>query len=83
MDNDQLTNNYTPPQTEQADDDAIINDLISFLDSSVTKGVGHINVGTDEASAEIRTVETLGCSDCGKGNLACHIPNLSTGMEDA
>ena len=36
-----------------------IDDLIAFLDGSAKKGVGHINVDTDELSDKNVSVETV------------------------
>ena len=37
-----------------------IEDLVAFLDGSVNKGVGHINVDTDDQVSEAVNVETMG-----------------------
>lgn len=62
-------------------DDKRIDDIVAFLDGSTQKGVGHLNVEVNGDSTE-RSVETLGCIDCAKGNLACQVPTLHEGIDD-
>ena len=59
-----------------------IDDLIAFLDGSAKKGVGHINVDTDELSDKNVSVETMGCTDCSRTPLACSVPTLHQGLDD-
>ncbi len=59
-----------------------VNDLVSMLDNMVENGHGHINVSVDPEQ-EGKTVQTLGCLDCAKGDLACSVPTLMEGMDDA
>lgn len=59
-----------------------IDDLIAFLDGSAEKGVGHINVDTDELSDKNVSVETMGCTDCSRTPLACSVPTLHQGLDD-
>ena len=59
-----------------------VDDLVAFLDGSATKGVGHINVDTDESSNGAKTVETMGCTDCSRTPLACSVPTLHQGLDD-
>ena len=59
-----------------------IDDLIAFLDGSAEKGVGHINVDTDELSEEKKSVQTMGCTDCSRTPLACSVPTLHQGLDD-
>ena len=56
-------------------EDKRIDDIVAMLDGSIEKGVGHLNVEVNGDSTE-KTVETLGCIDCAKGNLACQVPTL-------
>ena len=62
-------------------DDKRIDDIVAMLDGSIEKGVGHLNVEVNGDSTE-RTVETLGCIDCAKGNLACQVPTLHEGIDE-
>lgn len=62
--------------------DKRIDEIVAWLDGSITKGVGHLNVEVNGDSTE-KTVETLGCIDCAKGNLACQVPTLHEGIDDA
>jgi hypothetical protein len=64
------------------DNKNMIDDIVAMLDSSVSKGVGHLNVNTVESAEESKTVEQLGCLDCAKGDLACSIPTLHEGIDD-
>ena len=61
--------------------DKRIDDIIAMLDGSIEKGVGHLNVEVNGDSTE-KTVETLGCIDCAKGNLACQVPTLHQGIDE-
>ncbi|MCR4655660.1 MAG: hypothetical protein K5770_05455 [Lachnospiraceae bacterium] len=60
----------------------MVDDLVAFLDNSVTNGVGHLNVDTDENLSENRTVDTMGCTDCSRTPLACSVPTLHQGLDD-
>ena len=59
-----------------------VDDLIAFLDGSAAKGVGHINVDTDELSDNNVSVQTMGCTDCSRTPLACSVPTLHQGLDD-
>lgn len=59
-----------------------IEDIVSMLDDMVEKGHGHINVSYDPDQTG-KEVETMGCLDCAKGNLACAVPTLHEGIDDA
>ena len=48
------------------DENKNIEDLVAFLDGSVGKGVGHINVDTDDKAEEAVNIETMGCTDCSR-----------------
>lgn len=63
------------------DNKAMVDDLVSMLDSSVAKGVGHVNVDTD-ANEESKNVQTMGCTDCSRTPLACSVPTLHEGLDD-
>jgi len=63
------------------DEKAMIDDLISKLDSGMSKGVGHVNVDTEATEAPIE-VQTLGCTDCSRTPLACSVPTLHQGIDD-
>ena len=60
-----------------------VNDIVAMLDSMVESGTGHINVTIDPEAGAGKTVETMGCIDCAKGDLACSVPTLMEGMDDA
>ncbi len=62
------------------DNNAMIDDLVKMLDSSIENGVGHINVDTDEVSSS-KTVQTMGCTDCSRTPLACSVPTLHQGLD--
>ena len=59
-----------------------IDDLVAFLDGSIEKGVGHLNVDVDETMNDSRTAQTMGCSDCSRTPLACSVPTLHQGIDD-
>jgi hypothetical protein len=70
-------------------DNKLIDDIINMLDSSMSAGTGHMNITVDENnevaydSTDIeKTVESLGCTDCAKGDLACNIPTLHEGIDE-
>ncbi|MBQ0027587.1 MAG: hypothetical protein KBS96_03185 [Lachnospiraceae bacterium] len=60
----------------------MIEDLINQLDSGMSKGVGHVNVYSNDSSEEVREVETMGCTDCSRTPLACSVPTLHQGIDD-
>ena len=60
----------------------MIEDLINQLDAGMSKGVGHVNVYTNEGSDEVKEVETMGCTDCSRTPLACSVPTLHQGIDD-
>lgn len=57
-----------------------VDDIVVMLDSMMAKGHGHVNVSMDP-DAEGSSVETLGCSDCAKGDVACKVPTLHEGLD--
>ena len=70
----------------------LIDDLIAQLDRSFAAGVGHVNVSVDDQNVRlekidksdeglVKEVETLGCLDCEKQNLACKTPTLMAGLD--
>ena len=63
-------------------EDERINDLVRMLDGDITKGVGHINVRTDDSQKESKNVLTMGCTDCSRTPLACSVPTLLEGLDD-
>lgn len=64
------------------DEKSMIDDLISQLDSGMSKGIGHINVDVDENSNSTKEVQTMGCTDCSRTPLACSVPTLEQGLDD-
>ena len=64
--------------------DKMLDDIVAFLDSSVAKGVGHLNVEVNrQDGGEVeKSVDTMGCIDCAKGNLACSVPTLHDGIDE-
>lgn len=60
-----------------------VNDIVTMLDDMMGSGHGHVNVSVDgpEGSLE-KGIETLGCTDCAKGDLACQVPTLMEGMDE-
>ncbi len=63
------------------DENAMIEDLIKQLDGGMSKGVGHVNVDTDESVQGSKNVETMGCTDCSKVPFACSVPTLHDGLD--
>ena len=59
-----------------------IDDLVAFLDGSMDKGVGHVNVDSSTESENKLSVETMGCTDCSRTPLACSVPTLHQGLDD-
>lgn len=66
------------------DNKPMINDIIAMLDSSVSEGVGHVNITvTDKGKINLeKTTTQTPDAECGDGDLACKIPNLLEGVED-
>ncbi len=60
-----------------------VDDIVTMLDDMMGSGHGHVNVSVDgpEGSLE-KGIETLGCTDCAKGDLACQVPTLMEGMDE-
>lgn len=70
----------------------LIDDLIAQLDRSFAAGVGHVNVSVEDQNVLlekidksdeglIKEVETVGCLDCQRQNLACGTPTLMEGLD--
>ena len=66
------------------DEKARIDDLVKMLDGGMAKGVGHINVDTEETKEPESpvAVQTMGCTDCSRTPLACSVPTLHQGIDD-
>ncbi len=64
------------------DEKAMVDDLIKMLDEGVGKGIGHINVDTEDTKKQSRNVQTMGCTDCSRTPLACSVPTLEQGLDD-
>ena len=58
-----------------------VDDIVSMLDNMMGNGHGHVNVSIDDAQKE-KSITTLGCTDCAKGDLACSVPTLMEGMDE-
>lgn len=60
-----------------------VDNIVSMLDDMMGSGHGHVNVSMDDSikSGE-KSVVTLGCTDCAKGDLACSVPTLMEGMDE-
>ncbi len=58
-----------------------VDDIVAMLDDMMSKGHGHVNVSVDP-DAVGKKVDTLGCTDCAKGDLACAIPTLHEGIDE-
>ena len=62
----------------------LIDDLIAQLDRSFAAGEGSAvqleKIDKNEESL-VKEVETLGCLDCEKQNLACKTPTLMEGLD--
>ena len=64
------------------DEKEMIDDLVRMLDEGMAGGVGHINVEYDEKKPS-KEVQTMGCTDCSRAPLACSVPTLEEGLDDA
>lgn len=64
-----------------ADNTKTVEDIVSMLDNMTENGHGHINVSIDDTQAD-KSVTTMGCTDCAKGDLACSVPTLMEGMDE-
>lgn len=63
------------------DEKKMIDDLVKMLDSGMAMGVGHVNVDTNEEE-KLKSVQTMGCTDCSRTPLACSVPTLEDGLDD-
>ena len=60
-----------------------VDDIVTMLDNMMGNGHGHVNVSVDDTVADgQKTTQTLGCTDCAKGDLACSVPTLMEGMDE-
>lgn len=60
-----------------------VDDIVTMLDNMMGNGHGHVNVSVDESiEAGQKTTDTMGCTDCAKGDLACSVPTLMEGMDE-
>ena len=66
-----------------SDNTSKINDIVSMLDTMMENGHGHVNITVDDPDADLqKSVQTMGCTDCAKGDLACNVPTLLEGMDE-
>lgn len=69
-------------------DEKKIDDLVAMIDGFMSRNGGHMNVTvadngdiqTDETTVGVTTMNSL---DCQGGNMACCVPTLFEGMDDA
>ena len=60
-----------------------IDDIVAMLDNMMGNGHGHVNVSVDDTvQAGQKSTQTMGCTDCAKGDLACSVPTLMEGMDE-
>lgn len=60
-----------------------VDDIVTMLDDMMGNGHGHVNVSVEDPEGSLeKGVETLGCTDCAKGDLACQVPTLMEGMDE-
>lgn len=60
-----------------------VDDIVSMLDNMIGNGHGHVNVSVDDTvESGQKTTQTMGCTDCAKGDLACSVPTLMEGMDE-
>ena len=59
-----------------------IDDLVAMLDAGMAGGVGPVNVDTSDEVEGMKSVETMGCTDCSRTPLACSVPTLHQGLDD-
>jgi len=64
------------------DEKSMIDDLIKQLDGGIANGTGHINVDVDETIDGAKSVDTMGCVDCSKNQMACSVPTLHAGIDE-
>lgn len=66
-----------------------IDDIVSMLDDFMSANGGHMNIRVSEdglintEQTIAKTVTTMKSLDCACGNLACNVPTLFEGMEEA
>lgn len=59
-----------------------VDDIVSMLDNMMANGHGHVNVSVEDPTGSLEEVQTMGCTDCAKGDLSCHVPTLMDGMDE-
>lgn len=65
--------------------DTQVDDLVAFLDKGFNAGTGHVNVEAGDefiAGSQLKSVETMGCTDCSRAPLACCVPTEDLGYDD-
>lgn len=60
-----------------------IDDIVALLDDFMEQGGGHMNVQIDNEDTDELTVETFNSLSCSNGNMACAVPTLHQGIDDA
>ncbi len=64
-----------------ADNDKLIDDIVSMLDGSVKKGDGHINVKVDSNQSDEKQ-SVRGCAECSMHPTACSVPTMELPDDD-
>lgn len=66
-----------------------IDDIVSMIDQFMSGNGGHMNITVD-AEGTVNTKETysktvtqMNSLECASGNLACNVPTLFEGLDDA
>ncbi|MCQ2520866.1 MAG: hypothetical protein MJ105_00675 [Lachnospiraceae bacterium] len=62
-------------------EEEMIADLVNQLDAGFGSGTGHVNVNVDEMASGVKSVETMGCTDCSRAPMACSVPTLHEGID--
>jgi len=65
------------------DDNKKVDELVDMLDSFMNNGGGHMNVAVNDINSDTTTVQTMNSNECAGQNMACKVPTLHVGIDDA
>lgn len=60
-----------------------VDDIVAMLDNFMAGGGGHMNVDIMDKSAVVPSVQTMNSNECAGQNMACKVPTLHVGIDDA
>ncbi len=61
-----------------------VDNIVDMLDNFMGTGGGHMNVTVSEKNVEaVPQVQTMNSNECAGQNMACKVPTLHIGIDDA